>query len=180
MLPTHGRLAGNSLFVKRRVTMNKPMNARVVLRKTPAITIWPYLWLLSGLGCILFTLPHFLVGRFYPDVHRGMANNKTLPLCFANTTSDVESSRCFSGYGGNWYYLMIFSIAQMIMGAGATPLYSLAPAYLDENVDPKSSPMYLGVFFASAIVGPGLGFVAGGAMLSKWVDLKMVCSKLNF
>ena len=65
----------------------------------------------------------------------------------------------------------------MIMGAGTAPLYSLAPAFIDENVDPKSSPIYLGVFFASAIVGPGLGFVAGGAMLSKWVDLEMVCAR---
>ena len=71
---------------------------------------------------------------------------------------------------------MIFSIAQMIMGAGATPLYSLAPAFIDENVDPKSCPIYLGVFFAAAIVGPGLGFIVGGVTLSKWVDLKMVCS----
>ena len=72
---------------------------------------------------------------------------------------------------------MIFALGQIIMGAGATPLFSLAPAFIDENVDPKSSPIYLGVFFASAIVGPGLGFVSGGAMPSVWVDLKMVRAK---
>lgn len=86
----------------------------------------------------------------------------------------MDSSRCFSGYGGNWYYLMIFSIAQMIMGAGTTPLYSLAPAFIDENVDPKWCPIYLGFFFAAAFVGPGTGFVVGAATLSKWVDWKMV------
>ena len=64
----------------------------------------------------------------------------------------------------------------MIMGAGATPLYSLAPAFIDESVDPKSCPIYLGVFFAAAIVGPGIGFIVGGVTLSKWVDFKMVCS----
>ena len=37
MLPAYGRLAGNSLFVRCHVTMNQAMNARTVLRKTPAI-----------------------------------------------------------------------------------------------------------------------------------------------
>ena len=37
MLPARGRLAGNSLFVRCHVTMNQPMNARVILGKTPAI-----------------------------------------------------------------------------------------------------------------------------------------------
>ena len=37
MLATHGRLAGNSLFVRYHVTMNQPMNSHIVLRKTPAL-----------------------------------------------------------------------------------------------------------------------------------------------
>ena len=37
MLPSHGRLAGNSSFVKCHVIMNQPMNMRVVLTKAPAI-----------------------------------------------------------------------------------------------------------------------------------------------
>jgi len=130
--------------------------------------------LFTGIGCLLFSLPHLLIGRYHPDLNRGMSNNQSLPLCFANTSlGHASSSTCFSGYGGNWYYLMIFSIAQMIMGAGTTPLYSLAPAFIDENVDPKSCPIYLAVFFGSAIVGPGLGFIVGGGTLSKWVDLRM-------
>ena len=69
---------------------------------------------------------------------------------------------------------MIFSIAQMVMGAGATPLYSLAPTYIDENVHPKSCPVYFGVFFAAVTIGPGIGFMAGGALLSIYVDLSLV------
>ena len=65
----------------------------------------------------------------------------------------------------------------MVMGAGTTPLYSLAPAYIDENVHPKSCAVYLGVFYAVALIGPGIGFMVGGAVLSKYVDLKMVRSK---
>ena len=61
------------------------------------------------------------------------------------------------------------------MGAGTTPLYSLGPAYIDENVKPKNMPLYLGVWFASSIMGPGLGFILGGLVLGVFVDLKQVC-----
>ena len=74
---------------------------------------------------------------------------------------------------------MIFSIAQMVMGAGTTPLYSLAPAYIDENVHPKSCPVYFGVFFATVAIGPGIGFIAGGALLSIYVDLNLVSLQIQ-
>ena len=61
------------------------------------------------------------------------------------------------------------------MGAGTTPLYSLVPAYIDENVNPKTSPVYLGIFYAAAITGPGLGFVVGGAILGDvYIHVKQV------
>ena len=134
---------------------------------------------LLGIGCFLFALPHLLVGPYRPDIIRGVSSNsRSQSFCYANTTnttSSVENSQCFSGYGGNWYYLMIFSIAQMIMGAGTIPLFSLGPAYIDENVHPKSCPIYFGVFFAAVLIGPGIGFMAGGLVLSKYVDLELVC-----
>lgn len=65
------------------------------------------------------------------------------------------------------------------MGAGTTPLYSLAPAYIDENVQPKASPIYLGIFFAAAIAGPGLGFVTGGPILNEiYIHINQVCRYL--
>lgn len=63
----------------------------------------------------------------------------------------------------------------MLMGAGTTPLYSLAPAYIDENVHPKSSPIYLAIFYVAALTGPGLGFIAGGAILNDiYIQVKQV------
>ena len=60
------------------------------------------------------------------------------------------------------------------MGGGTTPLYTLGPAYIDENVHPKSSPIYLAVFFASSLLGPGLGFISGGSLLNIYVDVTQV------
>ena len=79
-----------------------------------------------------------------------------------------------SGYASPWYSLLVFIVAQMLMGGGTTPLYSLGAAYIDENVDPKWSPIYLGVWYGSTILGPGLGYLVGGTFLQTFVDLKQV------
>ena len=135
---------------------------------------------LSGVGCFIHALPHVIIGRYQPEADHGASTGQRQLFCHVNTTnttSDLEGSQCLSKYVKNWYYLMIFSVAQMVMGAGTSPLYSLAPAYIDENVHPKSCPVYFGVFFAAAIVGPGLGFLVAGAMLTTYVDLEMVSSQ---
>ena len=58
----------------------------------------------------------------------------------------------------------------MLMGAGVTPLHTLGQAYLDENVPPKSSPIYMGIFHLFTFFGPGLGYILGGIALGKYVD----------
>ncbi|KAJ7394332.1 hypothetical protein OS493_000136 [Desmophyllum pertusum] len=57
------------------------------------------------------------------------------------------------------------------MGAGTTPLYTLGPAYIDENVHPKSTPVYLAVFYAMSMLGPGLGFISGASLLNIYIDV---------
>ena len=64
--------------------------------------------------------------------------------------------------------MAIFVLAQLIMGIGGSPYFSLLPAYLDENVHPKDLPIYLGVWY------PGIGMLIGGKLLSIYVDLKQV------
>lgn len=38
----------------------------------------------------------------------------------------------------------MFLLGQTLHGIGATPLFSIGTAYLDENVSQKASPVYLG------------------------------------
>ena len=129
----------------------------------------------SGVGGLIFALPHFLIGQYQPELSDVSVSSETSGVCNLNSTSS-DKNRCFTGYSGDWYYLFVFSLAQMVMGAGTTPLFALGPAYLDENVSPKSAPIYLGLFFASALFGPGLGLVVGGSILTIWVDIEMVRS----
>ena len=123
-----------------------------------------------GSGSILFSFPHFIVGRYKP------VDARSSGLCLVtNTTINQGPPPCKVPSGGEWYYMMIFVVAQLIMGAGAAPLHSLLAAYLDENVEPKSMPVYLGIYYFFNFLGPGVGYLIGGKFLSIYVDIKQVC-----
>lgn len=121
----------------------------------------------TSLGCLLFVLPQVLVGRYDPSLNsNGFASGE---VCRLNVNGTSEF--CFAQYGGRWYYIFIFFLGQLLMGAGTTPLFTLGPAYIDENVHPKSSPVYLAIFFAFTLLGPGLGFISGGSLLNIYIDI---------
>ena len=127
-----------------------------------------------GLGCLLFVLPQGLVGRYQPLLNSNGLSKDGVCHLNDNTTSEY----CFADYGSQWYYIFIFFVAQLLMGAGTTPLYTLGPAYIDENVHPKSSPVYLAVFFSLTLLGPGLGFISGGSLLNIYIDVTQVTISL--
>ena len=123
-----------------------------------------------GLGCLLFVLPQGLVGRYQPLLDSNGLSTGGVCRLNVNGTSEF----CFTEYGGKWYNIFIFFMAQLLMGAGTTPLFTLGPAYIDENVHPKSSPVYLAVFFSLTLLGPGLGFISGGSLLNIYIDITQV------
>ena len=43
-------------------------------------------------------------------------------------------------------YFLLFVLGQTLHGFGATPLFSLGTAYIDENISQSTSPLYLGQF----------------------------------
>lgn len=126
--------------------------------------------LVTSLGCLLFALPHLLVGKYTP---LQFSTAGTRDTCLFNTTGiprDEETCAEAKGYTA-WKYMLVFIGAKLLLGAGTTPLFTLGPAYIDENVNPKVAPMYLGVWFTATFFGPGIGYVAGGSLLNVWVDL---------
>ncbi|XP_078358479.1 solute carrier organic anion transporter family member 4A1-like [Oculina patagonica] len=126
--------------------------------------------MVTSLGCLLFALPHLLVGKYTPLEFETKGTGAT---CLFNTTGipkDDEVCAEAKGYTA-WKYMLVFIGAKLLLGAGTTPLFTLGPAYIDENVSPKAAPMYLGVWFTATFFGPGIGYVAGGSLLNVWVDL---------
>ena len=54
-------------------------------------------------------------------------------------------------------YRYVFVLAQIFHGIGASALISLGVTYLDESVNKKDAPLFIGIFEASFVLGPAIG-----------------------
>ena len=110
------------------------------------------------------------------DFCRG--NNSGVDQCVSNQDSSSLSD-----------YRFFFYFGQFLLGVGNAPLYTLGNSrivflvtyifndcefvgivYLDENLLPNASAMYLGVFYSMSIVGPAFGYILGGVFLGYYTD----------
>ncbi|ALC38472.1 Oatp26F [Drosophila busckii] len=127
--------------------------------------------LLMGLGSLIFSLPHFLVGSYRATIAE--ANT-----CEPNQTYGLQSQACQElepaqlelGLESLTWTVWLFFAAQLLHGAGASPLFTLGVTYLDENVSTKMSSVYLGIFYTMTIIGPAVGYVLGGQLLLIYTD----------
>lgn len=62
--------------------------------------------------------------------------------------------------------LILFMLAQLLLGCGGSPLFTLGITYVDDHVPAESSSVYIGTIYAMAAFGPVLGFLAGAYFLS--------------
>ena len=126
-------------------------------------------------------LPKLMAGDY--NVGSGLATSTSSNLC----TMDIFSAQSASlpcsanrGFASSVKYLAVFAIAQFVMGAGVTPMFPLGPAYLDENMDPKMSPIHIGIFMTCNFMGPGVGYMLSSLFLSFYTDLKLVTYNITF
>ncbi|XP_030080317.1 solute carrier organic anion transporter family member 4A1 [Drosophila hydei] len=122
--------------------------------------------LLMGLGSLIFSLPHFLVGSYRATIAE--AN-----LCERDGQANETMAELELGESLTWTVWLFFA-AQLLHGAGASPLFTLGVTYLDENVSTKMSSVYLGIYYTMAIIGPAVGYVLGGQLLLIYTDFVTV------
>ncbi|XP_019622912.1 PREDICTED: solute carrier organic anion transporter family member 4A1-like [Branchiostoma belcheri] len=115
-----------------------------------------------GTGAMLFSVPHFASGPY-------VYGSGTTDTCDPGGNSTTTG--CTTGGSTLSYYLGVFILAQLFHGFGATPLYTVGTAYLDENVEEVNSGLYIGIFYAAATIGPAVGYLVGGQFLDIFVDI---------
>ena len=122
--------------------------------------------IILAIGCFFATVPHYLIGPYEAGV------TQDTDLChFNNGTSAFTSPKCRNS---SWYYLFIFCLAYLMMGVGATPIYTLGPSHIDESTKRGQNGVYLGIMYTFAALGPALGYGLGLPLLSTYVDIKQV------
>ncbi|KAK6101590.1 Organic Anion Transporter Polypeptide (OATP) family protein [Brugia pahangi] len=134
---------------------------------------------LMALGSFICVLPHYMVSPY--QYHEMQLNESEHGQCTYRDSLVPNCSKHLSDSASylNPYFLM-FLLGQTLHGIGATPLFSIGTAYLDENVSQKASPVYLAVHSVVTSIGPVIGLFVGGFMLTIYTDFDRVdVSKLK-
>ncbi|XP_055995112.1 solute carrier organic anion transporter family member 4C1 [Sorex fumeus] len=115
-----------------------------------------------GLGALVFSLPRFFSGPY----HIGSLFEDTCSTT-GNRTSCNSSSSSLSNF------LYVFILGQLFLGTGGTPLYTLGTAFIDDSVPTHKSSLYIGIGYSMSILGPAIGYVVGGQLLTLYIDFGM-------
>ena len=132
-----------------------------------------------GTGSLLFSLPHFITDVYLrTDNSNNSSFTQSNDLCKIGLGSEgisknpAEEREELISYLRNFKYFFLFG--QFLHGVGAAPVITLGTVLLDESFDKISAPLYIGIFQTFFVVGPAIGFVMGGSLLSLYVDFDVV------
>ncbi|KAF4015382.1 hypothetical protein G4228_006834 [Cervus hanglu yarkandensis] len=115
-----------------------------------------------GLGALVFSLPKFFSGKYQ------------FGSLFKDTCSTTKNQHgCNTSSSPLFYYLYVFVLGQLLLGTGGTPLYTLGTAFIDDSVPIHKSSLYIGIGYAMSILGPAVGYVLGGQLLTLYIDIDL-------
>ncbi|XP_016850329.2 solute carrier organic anion transporter family member 4C1 isoform X2 [Anolis carolinensis] len=118
---------------------------------------------LIALGSLVFSLPHFTSGVY-------TYGEKIEDIC-PIPESGIHNGTCTGKRRSTLTnYFFVFLLAQLILGAGGTPLYTLGTTFIDDSVPKHQASVYIGIGYAMSLLGPAIGYVLGGQLLNVYVD----------
>lgn len=142
---------------------------------------------IMGIGSLIFMLPHFTAE---PHLSSRNANATSENICrivsvreqdmgLGRLSSGLSSpplspnnlrENCIEGTPSTTGPVLLFVIAQLLLGCGGSPLFTLGTTYIDDHVKAENSSLYIGFMYSMAAFGPVLGFLLGAYLLSFHMD----------
>jgi len=82
----------------------------------------------------------------------------------------LREDNCLEGKASTTGPVLLFVLAQLLLGCGGSPLFTLGTTYVDDHVRTESSSMYIGCMYSMGAFGPVVGFLLGAYLLSFHMD----------
>ncbi|NXM07990.1 SO2B1 protein, partial [Tyrannus savana] len=131
--------------------------------------------ILVSLAGFLMSLPHFLTGPYEFDKSVASTFSNTTDLCQPRPWGNLSDASCTPRASReNHEVLLVMFIAQALLGIGGVPIQPFGISYIDDFASERNSPLYLGILFSVTVIGPGVAFMLGSAMLQFYVDIDKV------
>ncbi|RZC42771.1 solute carrier organic anion transporter family member 5A1 [Asbolus verrucosus] len=143
---------------------------------------------IMGVGSLIFMVPHFIGDENIGEV---IINNTDENMCRVISVheedmglgrlssglsspplapNNLRGDNCIQGSPSTTGPVLLFVLAQLLLGCGGSPLFTLGTTYVDDHVRPESSSIYIGCMYSMAAFGPVLGFLLGAYLLSFHMD----------
>ncbi|NWV23921.1 SO2B1 protein, partial [Origma solitaria] len=134
--------------------------------------------ILVSLAGFLMSLPHFITGPYEYDRSVASTFSNTTDLCqpgAPSTQANLSDASCTPHASReNHEVLLVMFLAQALLGIGGVPIQPFGISYIDDFASERNSPLYLGILFSVTVIGPGVAFMLGSAMLRFYVDIDKV------
>ncbi|NXL52900.1 SO2B1 protein, partial [Podilymbus podiceps] len=134
--------------------------------------------ILVSLAGFLMSLPHFITGPYEYDQSVASMFSNTTDLCqpgVPGSRGNLSDAGCTPRAAReNHEVLLVMFIAQALLGIGGVPIQPFGISYIDDFASERNSPLYLGILFSVTVIGPGVAFMLGSAMLRFYVDIDKV------
>lgn len=139
-----------------------------------------------GIGSMIFVVPHFtadspmtiLIHNTTQDNickgvslrQRDMDLGRLTNGLSAPPLSTHVHNNCIQSNPSTFGPVMLFVLAQLLLGCGGSPLFTLGTTYIDDHVRSDSASLYIGCMYSMAAFGPVCGFLLGAYLLSFHMD----------
>ncbi|XP_077154950.1 solute carrier organic anion transporter family member 2B1 [Ranitomeya variabilis] len=121
----------------------------------------------------IMCLPHFIMGQYEYDKSIASVYSNSTDICQPGPINQSpRSDQCVTkAQKGNMDVLSILFIGQILLGIGSVPIQPFGISYIDDFASKRNSPLYIGILFSVTVMGPGVAFILGSAMLRYYVDI---------